>query len=152
MAESRTPRGQDGPIAYLCVSGGAAAIDFYTRALGAEEVYRIAQPDGKVGHAELKIGNGTIFLADEYPEGGFLSPKTIGGTPIQIHLYVDDVDAVATRMTEAGATNVRPVETQFYGDRGGSFDDPFGHRWWIATRVEDLSVDEMKKRAREMFG
>jgi PhnB protein len=152
MAVRKIPEGQDTAIPYLCVNGGAAAIDFYKRGLGATEVYRLAQPDGKIGHAELKIGGGPVFLADEYPEMGFVSPKSLGGTPVMIHLYVEDVDALAKQLTDAGAKTLRPVETQFYGDRGGAFEDPFGHRWWVATHVEDVSPEEMDRRAKAAHG
>lgn len=146
------PEGQEAAIPYLCVKDGSKAIDFYKKAFGATEVMRMADPSGKVGHAELKIGGGRVFLADEYPEMGFVSPRTLGGTPVMMHLYVEDVDSVAKKAVAAGAKVVRPVEDQFYGDRGGKFEDPFGHQWWIATHVEDVTPEEMKKRAKEKYG
>jgi PhnB protein len=151
MSVRKIPEGQEGAIPYLCVRDGAAAIDFYKKALGAVESLRMAH-EGKIGHAELKIGAATIFLADEYPDMGFLSPKALGGTPITIHLYVEDVDTLFRQATDAGAKELRPVENQFYGDRGGQFEDPFGHRWWLATHVEDLSPDEVALRAKEKYG
>jgi PhnB protein len=134
---------------YLCVDGADAAIRFYGTVLGATERGRLAGPDGKVGHAELQLGDSLIMLADEYPEMGILGPKAIGGTPVTISVYVEDVDAVFDRALQAGATSLRPVETQFYGDRAGRFEDPFGHRWNVATHVEDVPPEEMAKRAEQ---
>ncbi len=136
---------------YLCVRGAARAIEFYKKAFGATEVTRMADPDGKVGHAELKIGGEKIMLADEFPEMGSRSPQSIGGSPVTIHLYVEDVDAVANRAIAAGAKLQRPVEDQFYGDRAGKLEDPFGHLWYVATHKEDVPEDEMKRRAAAMF-
>jgi PhnB protein len=146
MAVKPIPDGLDGATPYLCIRGAQDAIDFYKKAFGAREVMRIDQ-GGKVGHAELMIGNARIYLADEFPTLGFVSPQTLGGSPIMIQIYVDDIDAFAKRAVAAGATLVRPVEDQFYGDRGGQIDDPFGHRWWFATHVEDVSDEEMKRRS-----
>lgn len=146
------PEGQDAAIPYLAVKDGSKAIDFYKKAFGATEVFRTADPSGKIGHAELKIGGGRIFLADEYPERGFVSPRTLGGSPVMMHLYVEDVDSVAKKAVAAGAKEVQKVENQFYGDRGGKFEDPFGHQWWIATHVEDVSPEELKTRAKKEFG
>jgi PhnB protein len=134
---------------YLCVDGADAAIRFYNTVLGATERGRLAGPDGKVGHAELQLGDSLIMLADEYPDMGLRGPKAIGGTPVTISVYVEDVDAVFDRALEAGATLLRPVETQFYGDRAGQFEDPFGHRWNVATHVEDVPPEEMAKRAEQ---
>jgi PhnB protein len=134
---------------YLCVDGADAAIRFYNTVLGATERGRLAGPDGKVGHAELQLGDSLIMLADEYPDMGLRGPKAIGGTPVTISVYVEDVDAVFDRALEAGATSLRPVETQFYGDRAGQFEDPFGHRWNVATHVEDVPPEEMAKRAEQ---
>ena len=135
---------------YLIVDGAAAAIDFYTKVFGARERMRMPGPDGKIGHAELEIGNSLIMLADEFPDMGHRGPKTVGGTPVTINIYVEDVDDVFERAVEAGAKELRPVENQFYGDRSGQFEDPFGHRWSVATHVEDVPVDEMEKRAAAM--
>jgi PhnB protein len=132
---------------YLCVNGGTAALEFYKSVFGATERMRMPAPDGRIGHAELQFGDSVIMLADEYPEMGIRSPRAIGGTPVTISVYVEDVDAVFNRAVAAGAKSVRAVETQFYGDRSGQFEDPFGHRWSVATHVEDVAPDEMERRA-----
>jgi PhnB protein len=145
-----TDRPNLGP--YITVSDGGAAIEFYRRAFGAEEIMRMAEPGGRVGHAELRIGNAVLMVSDEFPEYGAVSPKTLGGSPAMLHLYVDDVDAVVARAVEAGAEVTEPVADQFYGDRGGKLLDPFGHKWWIASRVEEVPEDEMMRRAKELYG
>ncbi|HEY2597814.1 MAG TPA: VOC family protein [Candidatus Dormibacteraeota bacterium] len=132
---------------YLIVDGAAAAIEFYRSVLGATERMRMSEPDGRVGHAELQIGESVIMLADEHPEMDIHGPKTIGGSPVTLHVYVEDSDAAFERAVNAGARSLRPVENQFYGDRSGQFEDPFGHRWNVATHVEDVPPDEMEKRA-----
>jgi PhnB protein len=134
---------------YLIVGGASVAIDFYTSVLGATERMRMEGPDGKVGHAELDLGDSVIMLADEHPEMDAIGPKTVGGTPVSLHVYVEDADAVFERAIEAGAKALRGVEDKFYGDRSGSFEDPFGHHWHIATHVEDIPPEEMSKRAAE---
>jgi len=141
------PEGYPRITPYLCVDGAAAAIDFYTSVLGATERMRMPGPDGKLGHAELQLGDAVIMLADEYPDMDIRGPRSIGGTPVTVHVYVEDVDDVFARAVQAGATPLRPVEDQFYGDRSGQFEDPFGHRWNVATHVEDVPADEMAKRA-----
>ena len=146
------PDGYPRVTPYLCVDGADAAIEFYTKVLGAHERMRMPAPDGKIGHAELLVGESVVMLADEAPEMGVLSPKTIGGSPVTISVYVDDVDATFNAALEAGATSVRPLENQFYGDRSGQFEDPFGHRWSIATHIEDVPPDEMEKRMAELMG
>ncbi len=138
--------------AYLCVDGAARAIDFYVEVLGATERMRIAAPGGKIGHAELEIGDSLFMLSDEYPEMNVLGPKAIGGTPVTLSVYVGDADAVFARALAEGAKALRPVEQQFYGDRSGQFEDPFGHRWSVATRVEDVPPGEMARRAKELYG
>jgi PhnB protein len=143
------PDGYPRVTPYLHVDGASAAIDFYTKVFGATERMRMPSPGGKVGHAELEIGDSLIMLADEFPEMGVLGPKTIGGTPVTIGLYVEDVDDVFERAIAEGAVSVRGVENQFYGDRAGQLEDPFGHRWSVATHVEDVPPDEMAKRAAE---
>jgi PhnB protein len=143
------PDGYPQVMPYLIVDGGDAAIRFYTEVLGAKERMRMGGPDGKVGHAELEIGSAVIMLADEHPEMGARGPKTIGGSPVLIHAYVEDVDAVFDAAVAAGADALRPVEDKFYGDRGGEFEDPFGHRWSVATHVEDVPPEEMEQRAAE---
>jgi len=136
--------------AYLCIDGAADAIEFYSKVLGAtQRGDRMEAPGGKIGHAELSIGDSLIMLSDEFPEMGAQSPKSLGGSPVTLMVYVEDVDAVFERAVQAGATPVRAVEDQFYGDRSGQFEDPFGHRWSIATHVEDVPPDEMERRAME---
>ena len=132
---------------YLIVDGAAAAIDFYTSVFGATERMRMPGPNGRIGHAELQIGDSVIMLADENPEMAIHGPKTIGGTPVTLHVYVEDSDAAFERALNAGAKSLRPVENQFYGDRSGQFEDPFGHKWNVATHIEDVPPDEMEKRA-----
>jgi len=145
------PEGHEGAIPYLSIAHAAEAIGFYKRAFGAVESLCIDH-EGMIGHAELEIGRARIMLSDEFPEHDALSPRTIGGTPVMIHLYVDDVDAFTERAVAAGLKVLRPVADQFYGDRGGKFEDPFGHRWWIATRKEDVAPDELRRRAAALFG
>jgi PhnB protein len=134
---------------YLYVDGASAAIDFYCSVLGASERMRMPGGDGRVGHAELELGDSMIMLADENPDMDVRSPKAFGGTPLSLHVYVEDSDAVFDRAIEAGARALRPVEDQFYGDRSGQFEDPFGHRWNVATHVEDVPPEEMAKRVAE---
>ena len=145
------PEGYPRVTPYLYIDGAAAAIDFYEKVLGAKERMRMPGPDGKLGHAELEIGDSVVMLADEYLDMGVLGPKSVGGTPVSLHVYVDDVDAVFQAALDAGATSVRDLENQFYGDRTGQFEDPFGHRWNVATHVEDVPPDEMEKRAAEVM-
>lgn len=132
---------------YLHVDGASAAIDFYTRVLGATERMRMPTPEGKIGHAELQLGDSVIMLADEFPDMDVKGPKSIGGSPVMLHVYVEDVDSVFNEAVQAGAKALRSVENQFYGDRSGQFEDPFGHRWNVATHIEDLSEEEMSRRA-----
>jgi PhnB protein len=141
------PEGYHSVTPYLILSGAGDAIAFYKKALGAEEVMRLADPGGKVHHAEISIGDSRVMLADEHPEIQALSPKSVGGSPVSIHLYVEDVDAAVERAMAAGAKLVRPVADQFYGDRVGGIEDPFGYRWFIATHKEDLTMDEIRRRA-----
>lgn len=137
---------------YLCVNGASDAIEFYGEVFGAKERMRMLGPGGEIGHAELQIGESLIMLADEFPELGVRSPKTIGGSPVTLSVYVENVDEVFDRAVEAGANTLRPVEDQFYGDRTGQFEDPFGHRWSVATHVEDVPPEEMEKRAKAAMG
>ncbi len=141
------PEGYHSVTPYLVVKGAASAIEFYERVFRAKEIYRMMQPDGRVGHAELQIGDSRIMLADESPEVGARSPQTIGGSPVTIHLYVPDVDATVERAVEAGAKVTRPVADRFYGDRNGSVTDPFGHVWFVSTHTEDVSAEEIERRA-----
>ena len=146
------PDGYHTVTPYLCVHDGTAAIEFYKRAMGAQELFRMALPDGKISHAELQIGDSRVMLAGEFPEMNFRSPKSLGGSPIMMHLYVDDCDAWFQRAVDAGAKVTRPVADQFYGDRGGGVEDPFGHSWYFSTHVEDVSEDELKARAEKERG
>jgi PhnB protein len=132
---------------YLSIDGAAKAIDFYRDIFGATERVRMAGPDGKVGHAELDIGNSVIMLSDAFPDMGAPTPKALGGSPVFLMVYVADVDDVHKRALAAGAKEIAPVTDQFYGDRSGQFEDPFGHRWNVATHVEDVPPDEMERRA-----
>lgn len=146
------PEGYHTVTPYLSIDGAAAAIEFYKKAFGAEELFRMAQPDGRVGHAELQIGDSRLMLADEYPEMNFRGPSSIGATPVMLHLYVEDVDAAFARAVAAGAKVTRPLRDEFYGDRTGSVEDPFGHRWSLATHVRDVSKEEMRKHAAAASG
>lgn len=141
------PDGYHTVTPYLTVRNGSDALEFYKRAFGAEELFRMADDSGKIGHAEIRIGDSPIMLSDEFPEMDARGPQTIGGSPVTIHLYVNDVDAFVKRAVDAGAQVVRPVENQFYGDRGGMLTDPFGHKWWISTHIEDVPVEEIRRRA-----
>jgi PhnB protein len=141
------PDGYEGATPYLIIKGAAGALEFYKSAFGATELMRVPAPGGTVGHAEIKIGKAIIMLADEFPEMNCKSPQVLGGSPVSMMLYVQDVDAFVDKAVSAGAKLVRPVKNQFYGDRSGSLEDPFGHQWHIATHVEDVSPDEMAKRA-----
>jgi len=151
MKTKAIPDGYHTATPYLIVNGATQALEFYKKAFGATEMMRFPGPVGKIMHAEIKIGDSPIMLADEAPEMGARSPKTIGGTPVSLLLYVEDVDAWASKAVAAGAKVQRPVQDQFYGDRTGTFEDPFGHVWSIATHKEDVSLEEMKKRAASAF-
>ena len=135
---------------YLIADGAAKAIEFYQAIFGARERMRLAAPGGKVGHAELEIGDSLIMIADEFPQMDAFAPAKFGGSPITLHLYVADVDAVAEKAVAAGAKLVRAVRNEFYGDRTGAIEDPFGHRWHLSTHVEDVSNDEIARRMAEM--
>ena len=137
---------------YIIVKNAKAAIAFYENVFGAKEEYRLAGPDGQIGHAELVIGAGRLMLADENAAFGALSPASIGGTPVKLHLYVSNVDATMARAEKEGATVLRPAQDQFYGDRSGMIADPFGHQWFLGTRKETLSADEMRQRYADSFG
>jgi PhnB protein len=145
------PPGFEGAVPYLCCKDAARAIEFYKQAFGATEVMRLAEPSGRIGHAEIKIGTALLMLADEYPEMDVRSPQSLGGSPVTIHLYVDDVDALADRAVGAGAKLLRPVADQFYGDRSGRLSDPFGHVWIISTHTEDVAPEEMQRRYQAMM-
>ncbi len=141
------PDGYHSVTPYLIIRGAADALEFYKKAFGAIELFRMQQPDGKVGHAEMKIGDSAIMLADEHPEMKVVGPQTLGGTSVSLLIYVENVDEFFKHALSSGATEQRPVEDKFYGDRGGSLADPYGHVWHIATHTEDLSPEEMEKRA-----
>lgn len=151
MPVKPVPEGYSTVTPYLIVRDGAKALDFYKRAFGGKEIYRLAAPDGKVLHAEMQIGNSRLMMADEVPQMGARSPQAIGGTPVSILLYVEDVDARVQQATAAGAKVVRPLQDQFYGDRSGTLEDPFGHVWTIATHIEDVPPAEIQKRAEAMM-
>ncbi len=143
------PEGFHSVTPYLCVKGAAQAIEFYKEAFGATEIMRMEAPGGKIGHAEIKVGDSVVMLADEFPEINFHSPQTVGGPSSHFMIYVDDVDASVEQAIRAGAKLTRPVADQFYGDRTGGVEDPFGHNWYIATHVEDLTLEEIKQRGVE---
>jgi PhnB protein len=145
-AKDYRPEGMTTITPYLCVRGGADAIDFYRRAFGAKELSRMASPDGLVGHATLLIGDATVYLSDEMM--GATSPKTLGGSPVTLHMYVPDCDATFKQAVAAGATEIQPPADQFWGDRYGQVEDPFGHRWGISTQKEEVSPEEMEKRSK----
>jgi len=145
------PDGYHTVTPYLIITNAGKAIDFYKEAFGAAEKMRLNTPDGKVMHAEIQIGDSPIMLCDECPDWNALSPQTIGGTAVSIMLYVEDVDTVVNRAVAAGATLLMPVEDQFWGDRMGTVADPYGHKWSIATHREDVSPEEIGKRAKALF-
>lgn len=144
------PEGYHTLTPYVIVKGASAAIDFYRKAFGAEELVRMPMPGGLVGHAELQLGDSRLMMADEMPESGAKSPSTLRGTTAGLCLYVPDVDAIFKRAVDAGAKVVRPVQDQFYGDRSGTVEDPFGHQWTLATHIEDVSPEEMTRRMANM--
>jgi PhnB protein len=146
MSVSHTPKGYHTATPYLVIKGAAAAIDFYKKVFSATEVMRMPGPGGMVMHAELKIGDSIIMLADEFPDMGFRGPLSIGGSPVGINLYFPDVDSRFALALKNGASEKRPVQNQFYGDRSGTIVDPFGHIWTISTHVEDVAPEEMNRR------
>ena len=139
------PDGYHSVTPYLTISGAADAIEYYKKAFGATELFRMDH-QGKVGHAEIKIGDSPIMLSDEFPEMGHVSPKTLGGSPVGIMIYVDDVDTIFNQAIAAGGEQQKPLQDQFYGDRSGTLKDPFGHIWTVATHQEDVTPEEMDKR------
>ena len=148
MSVKPIPEGYHSVTPYLIVRGGAAAIEYYTKAFGAKELFRFPAPDGKIGHAEIRIGDSPIMLADEYPDMGYNGPQTVGGSPVSLMIYVEDVDATFNRAIENGGTVKEAVQDKFYGDRIGTVIDPFGHVWHMATHKEDVSMEEMERRAK----
>jgi PhnB protein len=151
MAVKAKPDGYHSITPYLIVRGGAAAIDYYKAAFGAEETVRMPGPGGTIGHAEIRIGDSVVMLADEPPDQQWRSPQSLGGSPVGLLLYVEDVDARFNQALAAGGKVIKPLANQFYGDRSGTLADPFGHQWTLATHVEDVSPEEMKRRMDEMM-
>ena len=153
MAASKTlylPEGYHNVTPYLIIDGAAAALDFYRTAFGAEEVMRMPSPDGRIGHAEILVGTSHVMLADEHPDMGYRGPKAYGGTPVSLMVYVPDVDATCAKAISAGATELRAIANQFYGDRSGTLQDPFGHVWTISTHIEDVTPEEIERRLAAM--
>jgi PhnB protein len=146
------PEGYHSVTPYLIIKGAADAIEYYKKSFGATELFRMPTPDGKIGHAELKIGDSPIMLSDEHPDLGHVGPQTLGGTPVGIMIYVDDVDTIYKRAISGGGQEIKPLQDQFYGDRSGTLKDPFGHMWTVATHVEDVAPAEMKKRMAAAHG
>ena len=148
MAVKPIPEGYHSVTPYLIINGATEAIEFYKQAFGATELFRFPAPGGKIGHAEIKIGDSPIMLADEHPDMGYKGPQALGGTPVSLMIYLEDVDTVFNRAVTAGATVKEALQDKFYGDRSGSVVDPFGHIWHLATHKEDVSMDEMERRAK----
>jgi len=148
MAVKPIPEGYHSVTPYLIINGAASAIEFYQKAFGATELFRFPTPDGKIGHAEIKIGDSPIMLADEFAEMGYKGPQALGGSPVSLMIYLEDVDTVFNRAVEAGASVKEAVQDKFYGDRTGTLTDPFGHVWHVSTHKEDVSMEEMEKRAK----
>ncbi len=152
MSAKPIPAGYHTVSPYLAIKNAVEALEFYKKAFGAVETYRLMMPDGRLGHGEIRLGDSMIMLSDEFPEyDGGVSPKTLGGSSVCIHLYVEDVDAVFKKALAAGAKERKAVMDQFYGDRSGQLEDPFGHLWWVATHKEDVSPEEMRKRMQAML-
>jgi PhnB protein len=149
MAVKPIPEGYSTLTPYLVVKGAARALEFYAKALGATELFRMADPSGTVGHAEMKVGDSRFMLADEHPEMGAVGPQAHQGRSVTFLVYVRDVDAAFARAVAAGGKPVRPVQDQFYGDRAGTLEDPFGHQWTLATHVEDVPPEELERRSRD---
>ena len=152
MSVKSIPEGYHSVTPYLIIGGAADAIEFYKNSFGATELFRFPAPGGKIGHAEIKIGDSPVMLADEHPDMGYKGPQSIGGSPVSLMIYVEDVDTVFNRAVEGGATVKEAVQDKFYGDRVGSLIDPFGHVWHVATHKEDLSIEEMQSRAKAAHG
>lgn len=146
---SPIPQGYHTITPYLICRRASEALTFYEKALGAKVLFKMDQPDGRIGHAELQIGSSRLMLADEFPERNIRGPESIGGSPVMLHLYVEDVDSFFARAIEAGGKVERPVTDQFYGDRSGGFRDPFGHSWYVATHKEDVPPEEMERRQKQ---
>jgi PhnB protein len=151
MATKSIPDGYHSVTPYLIIKGAADAIGFYTHAFGATELMRMPRPDGKLGHAEIRIGDSVIMLADEHPEMGYRSPQSLGGAGVSLMIYVERVDDVFKRAVTSGAKELQPIKDQFYGDRSGTLQDPYGHTWTVATHVEDIPPEEMRRRAEKFM-
>ena len=147
MAIKAIPDGYHSATPYLIVKGAAEAIAFYKQAFGATELFRMANPDGKVGHAEIRIGDSVIMLADDQPAATCHGPRSLGGSTVGLLIYLENVGTVFTRALDAGAKSLRPLANQFYGDRSGTLEDPFGHVWTVATHIEDVPPEELQRRA-----
>lgn len=151
MSVKFIPLGHHTVTPYLAIKNAVAALEFYREAFEAVVLYQLMMPDGRLGHAEIRLGDSVIMLSDEFPEYGGKAPEALGGSPVSIHLYVEDVDALFKKALAAGAKERKPVMDQFYGDRSGQLEDPFGHLWWVATHKEDVSPEEMQRRVQTMF-
>ena len=151
MSVSPVPDGFHSVTAYLIVKEAASALEFYKQAFGATEIMRLDGPGGSIAHAEFRIGDSPVMMAGEHPQMGALSPESVGGTPVTMCVYTEDVDAVFQQALDAGAEQIRPVQDQFYGDRSGTLKDPFGHQWTIATHIEDVPEEEMQRRMEQMM-
>jgi len=146
------PEGYPRVTSYLAIDGAGDAIEFYKKVFGATERFRMPGPDGKLGHAEIQIGDSVIMMSDAFPEMGSIDPKALGGSPVTLSVYVEDVDKTFKEAMNSGATELQAVEDKFYGDRSGAFQDPWGHKWNVMTHIEDVSPEEMEKRAAEFMG
>jgi PhnB protein len=151
MTVKAIPDGYHSVTPYLSIRGAAQAVEFYQRAFNATEVFRLVAPSGEIGHAEIRIGDSAIMLADPCEEGSFRHPQSLGGSSVGLHLYVEDVDALFAQAVAAGAKTIRAVQDQFYGDRTGTLEDPFGHVWFLATHKEELTPEEINQRAEALF-
>ncbi len=151
MTVKPIPDGYHSVTPYLMIKGAAEAIDFYKQAFDAIEIFRLSHPNGQIGHAEIKIGDSSIMLADPCEQGAFRPPLALGGSSVGLHIYVEDSDAQFAQAVRAGAKEIKPVQDQFYGDRTGTLEDPYGHIWFIATHKEDIAPEEINKRAEALF-
>ena len=151
MTVKAIPEGYHGVTPYLSINGAAEAIEFYKRAFSADELFRLATPTGDIMHAEIKVGGSPVMLAESCKGTGFQDPKNLGGTSVGLHIYVENVDELFSQAVDAGAKIIKPVEDQFYGDRTGTLEDPFGHFWFISTHKEDLDPEEIAERAKKLF-
>jgi PhnB protein len=151
MTVKAIPDGYHSVTPYLSIRGAAQALEFYQRAFNATELFRLVAPSGEIGHAEIRIGDSAIMLADPCEEGSFRHPQSLGGSSVGLHLYVEDVDALFAQAVAAGAKTIRAVQDQFYGDRTGTLEDPFGHVWFLATHKEELTPEEINQRAEALF-